>query len=149
VVGALALLPAAWKMPLPTAKGAALLARVESYRSYLASIQQTELVSADLSRHLPYAMVLGQARRFSAMLAEVRAEPPVHDRTVARSYWFLSPSPDFSRSLHRFGRQTTTVIGTHAPAGYGGLGSSAYTGSSGYSGGSSGGGGGGGGGSSW
>ena len=144
VIGALALIPAAWRLPLPTSKGAALLARVESYRRYLASVQQTELVSDDLARHLPYAMVFGQTRRFSAMLAEVNAEPPVYDRAVAGAYWFSWYSPSFYNSLDRFGSQTALVMGTHAAAGYASSGSSG-----GYSGGDSGGGGGGGGGSSW
>jgi uncharacterized protein (TIGR04222 family) len=140
ILGAVALLASAGRMPARTAKGTAMLRRVRGFRTvietaetHMARWAEKELV---FTRFLPFAVVFGATEKWAKAFEALGIEP---DTT-----WYVSPHPfaytSFARSMDGFAVTTGGTIAS-TPSG---------SGSSGFSGGGfSGGGGGGGGGGSW
>jgi uncharacterized membrane protein YgcG len=138
LVGLALVVGARW-MPSRTAAGRALARRVRAFRTYLTTPGLAAGADgADLfSPYLPYAIVFGLTRPWTAAFAERDRRPQVA--------WYLGhglASPYWYASMHSFTRSSESTL-TSAPTS-GGSGGSGFGG-----GGFSGGGGGGGGGGSW
>lgn len=140
VIGALALLLAAKRMPHRTAKGTGMLRRVEGFRRFIDESEKDRARFAEqqhlFSEYLPYAIVFGATEKWARAFAGLDGELP-EPRWYGGSTAFTAAS--FSSSIDGFTVTTAGTI-TSTPSG---------SGSSGFSGGFSGGGGGGGGGGSW
>lgn len=141
VIGALALLASAKRMPRRTAKGTGVLRRVEGFRRFIDESEKDRARFAEqqhlFSEYLPYAIVFGATEKWARAFAGLDGELP-------EPGWYGGSSTftaaGFSNSIDGFAITTAGTI-TSTPAG---------SGSSGFSGGGfSGGGGGGGGGGSW
>jgi len=140
VVGALALLVSAKRMPHRTAKGTGVLRRVQGFRRFILESEKDRARFAEqqhlFSEYLPYAIVFGATEKWARAFAGIDGELPQPD-------WYggsgVFTAAAFSHSIDGFAVTTAGTI-TSTPAG---------SGSSGFSGGFSGGGGGGGGGGSW
>ena len=141
VIGALALLASAKRMPRRTAKGTGVLRRVEGFRRFIDESEKDRARFAEqqhlFSEYLPYAIVFGATEKWARAFAGLDGELP-------EPGWYGGSSnftaAGFSDSIDGFAVTTAGTI-TSTPAG---------SGSSGFSGGGfSGGGGGGGGGGSW
>lgn len=140
ILGAVALLVAASRMPARTAKGTAMLRRVRGFRTVIETAEthmsrwaEKELV---FTRFLPFAIVFGCTDRWAKAFQALGVQPDTS--------WYVSPNPfvfaHFAHSMEGFAVTTGGTIAS-TPSGSGG---------SGFSGGGfSGGGGGGGGGGSW
>jgi len=128
--------------PARTAKGYALLRRVDGFRRFIEESEKDRARFAEkqnlFSEYLPYAIVFGVtdkwARTFSGLT----------NTETNDLYWYQSSTPfhylTFAHTVNGFTTSTLGVIVSTPPS---------ASGSSGFSGGSSGGGGGGGGGGSW
>ncbi len=140
VVGAVALLATAKRMPRRTAKGTGVLRRAAGFRRFIMESEKDRARFAEqqhlFSEYLPYAIVFGATEKWARAFAGIDDELP-EQGWYGGSRVFTASS--FSDSIDGFAVTTAGTI-TSAPAG---------SGSSGFSGGSSGGGGGGGGGGSW
>ena len=140
VVGALALLASAKRMPRRTAKGTGVLRRVEGFRRFIDESERDRARFAEqqhlFSEYLPYAIVFGATEKWARAFAGLDGELPEPGWYGGSSHFTAA---GFSDSIDGFAVTTAGTI-TSTPAG---------SGSSGFSGGSSGGGGGGGGGGSW
>ena len=141
LVGAVALLASAGRMPRRTAKGTGVLRRVEGFRRFIDESEKDRARFAEqkhlFSEYLPYAIVFGATEKWARAFAGLDGELP-------EPGWYGGSSTftaaGFSDSIDGFAVTTAGTI-TSTPAG---------SGSSGFSGGGfSGGGGGGGGGGSW
>lgn len=141
VVGAIALLASASRMPRRTAKGTGVLRRVEGFRRFIDESEKDRARFAEqqhlFSEYLPYAIVFGATEKWARAFAGIDGQLP-------EPGWYGGSSgftaAGFSHSIDGFAVTTAGTI-TSTPAG---------SGSSGFSGGGfSGGGGGGGGGGSW
>ena len=140
ILGAVALLASASRMPARTAKGTAMLRRVRGFRTVIETAEthmsrwaEKELV---FTRFLPFAVVFGCTDRWAKAFAALGVQPDTS--------WYISPHPfvfaHFADSMDGFAVTTGGTIAS-TPSG---------SGASGFSGGGfSGGGGGGGGGGSW
>jgi len=141
VLAGLLLLAMHRRMPSRTAKGSAALAQALGFRRYLATAEKLQLQFEEgagiFARYLPYAVVLGETKRWAKAFESLGAQ------AGDQVYWYGGPSGfdarHFADSVSAFSSATSgTVASTPSSSG-----------SSGFSGGSSGGGGGGGGGGSW
>ncbi len=141
VVGAIALLASAKRMPRRTAKGTGVLRRVQGFRRFILESEKDRARFAEqqhlFSEYLPYAIVFGATEKWARAFAGIDGELP-------QPNWYggsgAFTAVGFSHSIDGFAVTTAGTI-TSTPAGSGG---------SGFSGGGfSGGGGGGGGGGSW
>ncbi len=141
VVGAIALLASAKRMPRRTAKGTGVLRRVEGFRRFIDDSEKDRARFAEqqhlFSEYLPYAIVFGATEKWARAFAGIDGELP-------QPGWYGGSTAftaiGFSHSIDGFAVTTSGTI-TSTPAG---------SGSSGFGGGGfSGGGGGGGGGGSW
>ncbi|HVE98729.1 MAG TPA: DUF2207 domain-containing protein [Mycobacteriales bacterium] len=142
VLCGLVLLAVHRRMPARTGRGSAALAQALGFRRYLHTAEQAQLQFEEdagvFARYLPYAVVLGETKRWARAFEKLGTAPPAD-----AMYWYggsgdWSPSR-FADSVSSFSVMTAgTVASTPSSSG-----------SSGFSGGSSGGGGGGGGGGSW
>ena len=141
VLSGIFLLVGAHAMPRRTAKGTAMIRRVQGFRTYIetAEVQEAKFQEREnlFSRYLPYAVVFGAveqwARRFEGL-----------DQQAADLGWYAGSHPftvgSFSQAMDSFTVTTAgTISSTPSSSGHSGFGG----------GGSSGGGGGGGGGGSW
>ncbi|HVF20601.1 MAG TPA: DUF2207 domain-containing protein, partial [Mycobacteriales bacterium] len=128
-------------MPARTARGSAALAQTLGFRRYLATAETLQLRFEEdagiFARYLPYAVVMGETKRWAKAFEGMGAQPG------DQVYWYGGPSgfdaTHFSDSISAFSTATSGTVAS-TPSSSGG---------SGFSGGSSGGGGGGGGGGSW
>jgi len=141
VVGGVALLSCASRMPRRTAKGTGVLRRVEGFRRFIDESEKDRARFAEqqhlFSEYLPYAIVFGATEKWAQAFAGLEGELPAPGWYGGSSHFTAA---GFSHSIDGFAVTTAGTI-TSAPAG---------SGSSGFSGGGfSGGGGGGGGGGSW
>ena len=141
VAAGLLLLALHRRMPSRTARGSAALAQTLGFRRYLATAESLQLQFEEgagiFARYLPYAVVMGETKRWAKAFESLGAQPG------DQVYWYGGPTgfdaTNFSDSISAFSAATSgTVASTPSSSG-----------SSGFSGGSSGGGGGGGGGGSW
>lgn len=111
VIWSLALLYAAQQMPRRTASGSAALGGLGALAAQL-QVQPTDQVPAhdELSRVLPYALVLGSGRRWLHALAEAAEDPAIPDNVELD--WYHAPATwsfhDLPVSLEAF---VTTVQG--------------------------------------
>jgi len=141
VLAGLLLLALHRRMPRRTGKGSAALAQALGFQRYLHTAESLQLQFEEgagiFARYLPYAVVLGETKRWAKAFAGLGAQPG------DQMYWYGGPdgfdATHFSDSISAF---STSTAGTVAST-------PSSSGSSGFSGGSSGGGGGGGGGGSW
>ncbi|CAA9211643.1 MAG: hypothetical protein AVDCRST_MAG10-144 [uncultured Acidimicrobiales bacterium] len=141
VVGAIALLASAKRMPRRTAKGTGVLRRAEGFRRFIDESEKDRARFAEqqhlFSEYLPYAIVFGATEKWARAFAGLDGELPQPGWYGGSSHFTAA---GFSSSIDGFAVTTAGTI-TSTPAG---------SGSSGFSGGGfSGGGGGGGGGGSW
>jgi uncharacterized membrane protein len=130
--------------PARTAKGSAVLRRVDGFRRFIDESEKERARFAErknlFSEYLPYAIVFGATEKWARAFEGLAGEPP--DTT----YWYRSTTPFqymvFSDAVQGFTISTSGTLTSTPPS---------TSGSSGFSGGggSSGGGGGGGGGGSW
>jgi uncharacterized protein (TIGR04222 family) len=142
VVGALALLVVAPKMPRRTAKGTALARRVAGFRTVIETAETHMSRWAEqenvFTRYLPYAIVFGCTEKWAKAFEGLASAP------AADTSWYVSSRPfvyaNFADQMDGFAVTTSGIIAS-TPAGSGGSGLGG--------GGFSGGGGGGGGGGSW
>ena len=147
VLGGVALLVVAPRMPARTGKGSAELARILGFRQYIATAEANQLKfeeQADIfSRYLPYAIVFGLTDRWAHAFAALASAPAGSPGTAALG-WYVGPYGwsflNFGDSMRSFSDTTVGAIAATA----------ASSGGSGFGGGGfSGGGFGGGGGGSW
>ena len=140
ILGAVALLVNAKRMPARTAKGTGLLRRVRGFRTVIetAETHMSQWAEKELvfTRFLPFAVVFGATDKWAKAFEALGVQPDTS--------WYVSPYPfafaQFADSMEGFAVTTGGTIAS-TPSG---------SGSSGFSGGGfSGGGGGGGGGGSW
>jgi uncharacterized protein (TIGR04222 family) len=139
VLGGVAMMVVAPRMPARTAKGTAMLRRVRGFRTVIEKAEANMARWAEqehvFTTYLPYAVVFGCTDKWAKAFETLGVQPDTS--------WYVSSRPfvitDFAHSVDGFSMATGGVIAS-TPAG---------SGSSGFSGGSSGGGGGGGGGGSW
>ncbi|HEV2760291.1 MAG TPA: DUF2207 domain-containing protein [Acidimicrobiales bacterium] len=141
VIGALALLASASRMPRRTAKGTGVMRRAEGFRRFIDESEKDRARFAEqqhlFSEYLPYAIVFGATEKWARAFAGLDGELPQPGWYGGSSHFTAA---GFSDSIDGFAVTTAGTI-TSTPAG---------SGSSGFSGGGfSGGGGGGGGGGSW
>lgn len=140
LIGSVALLFSAKRMPRRTAKGTGVLRRVDGFRRFIDESEKDRARFAEqrnlFSEYLPYAIVFGATEKWARAFAGL-------DDEMMQPSWYGGSSTfhpvGFAHSIDGFAVTTAGTI-TSTPAG---------SGSSGFSGGSSGGGGGGGGGGSW
>jgi hypothetical protein len=139
-------------MPARTARGSAMLARVEGFRRYLVTAEAAQLKfeeKADVfARYLPFAIVFGVTEKWAHAFERLAAAQP-SAATGAMSWYAGPPGWDIAflaASLSSFSLATSGVIASQ-PVSTSGLGGGFGTGFGG--GGFGGGGGGGGGGGSW
>ena len=145
VLAGLVLMWVARKMPARTAKGSAVLARVQGFRQYIRTAEAEQLrfeERADVfSRYLPYAIVFGETDRWAKAFASLGTVGSNGSSTPLG--WYTGPVGwnfgHFGSSMRSFSDTTGGAVAATA----------ASSGGSGFSGGSSGGGFGGGGGGSW
>lgn len=136
---------AAYWAPARTAKGSAVLRRVDGFRRFIEESEKERARFAErknlFSEYLPYAVVFGATDKWARAFAGLDGEPP------DTSSWYRSTTPfeyvAFTSAIHGFTVTTSGTLTSTPP--------STTSGSSGFSGGggSVGGGGGGGGGGSW
>ena len=138
VVGAVALLASANRMPRRTAKGTGVLRRVEGFRRFIDESEKDRARFAEqqhlFSEYLPYAIVFGATEKWARAFAGLDGELPAPSWYGGSSSFTVN---GFSQSIDGFAVTSAGTI-TSTPAG-----------SSGFSGGFSGGGGGGGSVGSW
>ncbi|MGI8425157.1 MAG: DUF2207 domain-containing protein [Actinomycetota bacterium] len=141
VAGSLLLLGAAKRMPRRTAKGTAVLRRIQGFRRFIDESERDRARFAEkqnlFSEYLPYAIVFGATKKWARAFEGL-------DGALPTTYWYAGNHPftamAFASSIDGFAVTTSGTI-TSTPSG---------SGASGFSGGGfSGGGGGGGGGGSW
>ncbi len=144
IIGGIVLLVAAYWMPKRTAKGYAVLRRVEGFRRFIDESEKERARFAEranlFSEYLPYAVVFGATKKWANAFAGLDDVPP------DTSSWYRGHGvftyAAFSGAIDSFSVSSAGTL-TSSP-------SSSSSGSSGFSGGGfSGGGGGGGGGGSW
>jgi uncharacterized membrane protein len=150
LVSGVLLLALAPRMPARTAKGTALLAQANGFRTYLEKAEANQIRFEEgediFSRYLPYAIVFGVTERWAKVFAELAAS----GATLATPTWYIGSGyaqgllfnyAAFGSSMDNFSTSTSGSIAAATPS---------SSGSSGFGGGGfSGGGGGGGGGGSW
>jgi uncharacterized membrane protein YgcG len=142
VAGGLLLMAGARWMPRRTAKGTALVRRINGFRRVIETAETHMSRWAEeenvFTRFLPYAIVFGCTEKWAKAFAGLATTPS------ADTTWYVSSRPflyaDFADQMDGFAVTTSGIISS-TPAGSGGSGLGG--------GGSSGGGGGGGGGGSW
>ncbi len=130
--------------PARSAKGSAVLRRVNGFRRFIEESEQPRAEFAEkknlFSEYLPYAIVFGAVDKWAKTFEALAGEPP------DTSYWYRSNAPfqymAFSSAMNGF---TTTTAGTLTSSPPSTSGSSGFSSGGGFSGG----GGGGGGGGSW
>ncbi len=144
IIGGIVLLVAAYWMPKRTAKGYAVLRRVEGFRRFIDESEKERARFAEranlFSEYLPYAVVFGATEKWAKAFAGLEGESP------DTSSWYRGQTAftyaSFTGAINSFSVSSAGTL-TSSP-------SSSSSGSSGFSGGGfSGGGGGGGGGGSW
>jgi uncharacterized membrane protein len=144
IVSGIVLIVAAHWMPKRTAKGYAVLRRVEGFRRFIDESEKERARFAEranlFSEYLPYAVVFGATKKWADAFAGLDGEPP------DTSSWYRGHTAftyaSFTGAIDSFSVSSAGTL-TSSP-------SSSSSGSSGFSGGGfSGGGGGGGGGGSW
>jgi hypothetical protein len=141
LIGAIALLASAKRMPRRTPAGTGMVRRVFGFRTYIETAEAQEMRFQEkeniFSKYLPYAIVFGCTEKWARAFEQLGQQPDT-------SSWYVSQHPftalAFANSIDHFSVATVGTISS-TPAG---------SGSSGFGGGGfSGGGGGGGGGGSW
>ena len=141
VVAGLVLLGLHRRMPARTGRGSAALAQALGFRQYLHTAEQAQLHYEEdagvFARYLPYAVVLGETKRWARAFERLGAA------SQESVYWYRG-SGDWTPSRFAESVSTFSVMSAGTVAS-----TPSSSGSSGFSGGSSGGGGGGGGGGSW
>ncbi|MCU1468643.1 MAG: hypothetical protein JWM72_4571 [Actinomycetia bacterium] len=142
VLGALALLALASRMPARTGKGRAMFSRVRGFRRLFDEGDQglREKFAEDhgvFSKYLPYAIVFGCTEKWARVFSQLDAEQ-------LQTGWYHGSAPFnallLASSINHFGTVATGTLYASQPS---------SSSSSGFGGGFSGGGGGGGGGGSW
>ena len=115
LLGAVALLIAAGRLPARTAHGNATVARIKGFQQYLATVGVEQINAEEQARilptYLPYAMVFGLTERWSGLFGR-NATPLL--------YWYLGTQmavAPFSQSLDGF--VTTTAGAIASPSGGG------------------------------
>ncbi|HEX6310469.1 MAG TPA: DUF2207 domain-containing protein [Acidimicrobiia bacterium] len=142
----LALIVGAYWMPRRTAKGYAVLRRVNGFRRFIDESEKERARFAEkqnlFSEYLPYAIVFGATEKWAKAFAGLDDRPP------DTSSWYHSSTPftvfAFSSAIDGFTVSSAGTLASTPPSTSSGSGSSGFSG-----GGFSGGGGGGGGGGSW
>jgi uncharacterized membrane protein YgcG len=149
VLGALVLLAVAGRFPARTARGSAMLARLQGFKLYLTTAEAERIKVEEreqiFSRYLPYAVVFGLAERWASIFGDIGTVRP--NGTAGLDWYIGRPGWNMLYFNQSIGSFTTTTVGTIAttPSASGLSGFSDSGSSSGFSGG----GGGGGGGGSW
>jgi uncharacterized membrane protein len=131
VIGALVLLLGAHRAPHRTAKGYALLRRVNGFRQFIEESEKERARFAEranlFSEYLPYAVVFGATEKWA------HAFRGLDDQVAAStSGWYVSPNPfvlgAFADSMHGFAVTTSGTIVASAPSSSSGFGGGGFSG---------------------